>query len=100
MQGVQGRRFAAGAALLCALCLPCAGAQAGWIKEGATADDLKRDQLECERKARADTAFNSPQPGRGAGMSSGPRATNTMARENQSFRLCMKSRGYAEESAK
>ena len=89
------RAFAATAGLLCLL---CASAQAEWVKEGAAAEDLKRDQSECERKASADTSFN--QPRRGAGAGSGPRVSNTMAREDQSFRLCMKSRGYAEPSDK
>jgi hypothetical protein len=88
------------AAILGLMCLFCVSAQAMWVKEGATAEDLKRDQSECERKARADTAFNSPQPMRGAGAFSGPRASNTMVKEDQSFRLCMKSRGYAESSDK
>lgn len=78
--------------------LCCASAQAMWVREGATAEDLKRDQSECERKASADTSFN--QQRRGAGASSGPGVANTMAREDQSFRLCMKSRGYAESSDK
>jgi hypothetical protein len=76
----------------------CVSAHAQWVKEGATAEDLKRDQSECERKASADTSFN--QPRRGAGSGTGPRVSNTMAREDQSFRLCMKSRGYAEPSDK
>jgi len=78
--------------------LSCVSAHAEWVKEGATAEDLKRDQSECERKASADTSFN--QPRRGAGSGTGPRVSNTMAREDQSFRLCMKSRGYAEPSDK
>ena len=86
------------AAILGLLCLFCVSAQAAWVKEGATAEDLKRDQSECERKASADTSFN--QPRRGAGAGGGPRVANTMARENQSFNLCMKSRGYAESSDK
>jgi len=86
--------------ILGVLCLFCVGAQAAWVKEGATAEDLKRDQSECERKARADTAFNSPQPMRGAGALSGARAGNTMAKEDQALRLCMKSRGYADPSDK
>ena len=45
--------------------LSCVSAHAMWVKEGATAEDLKRDQSECERKASADTSFN--QPRRGAG---------------------------------
>ena len=89
------RAFAATAGLLCLL---CASAQAEWVKEGAAAEDLKRDQSECERKAAADTSFN--QPRRGAGAQSGPRVANTMTRENQSFRLCMKSRGYVDPSDK
>jgi hypothetical protein len=88
------------APILFVLGLFCAGAQAAWVKEGATAEDLKRDQSECERKARADTAFNSPQPMRGAGPLSGTRSANNMAKEDQSFRLCMKSRGYADSSGK
>ena len=80
------------------LCFLCGSAQGAWIKEGATAEDLKRDQSECERKARADTSFS--QPSRGPGASSGPRVANTMTRENQSFRLCMKSRDYVESSDK
>ena len=86
-----------GAALVLGL-LWCASAHAEWVKESSTAEDLKRDQSECERKASADTSFN--QPRRGAGASSGPRVSNTMAREGQSFRLCMKSRGYADSSDK
>jgi len=86
------------AAIMGILCLSCVSAHAMWTKEGATAEDLKRDQSECERKASADTSFN--QPRRGAGAGSGPRVSNTMAREDQSFRLCMKSRGYAESSDK
>ena len=78
--------------------LSCVSAHAEWVKEGATAEDLKRDQSECERKASADTSFN--QPPRGAGSGTGPRVSNTMAREDQSFRLCMKSRGYAESPDK
>ena len=88
------------ALIAAALCLFCVSAQAAWVKEGATAEDLKRDQSECERKARADTSFNSPQPSRGAGAFSGPRASNTMVRESQSLRLCMKSKGYADTSDK
>jgi hypothetical protein len=86
------------AAILGLLCLFAGGAQAEWLKDGATAEDLKRDQSECERKASADTSFN--QQRRGAGAGSGPRVSNTMAREGQSFRLCMKSRGYADPSDK
>ena len=82
------------------LFLLCGSAQAVWVKEGATADDIKRDQSECERKARADTAYNSPQPMRGAGQFGGARTTNNMAKENQASRLCMKSKGYAESSDK
>ncbi len=82
------------------LCLFCASAHAAWLKEGASAEDLKRDQSECERKARADTAFNSPQPMRGAGPLSGTRGANTMAKEDQAFRLCMKSRDYTETTGK
>ena len=88
------------ASILGVLCLFCVGAHAEWLKEGATAKDLQRDQSECERKARADTSFNSPPPGRGAGAFSGTRAANTMVKENQSFRLCMKSMGYAETPGK
>ena len=86
------------AMILALLCLFSLGARGEWLKEGATADDLKRDQSECERKASADTSFN--QPRRGAGAGSGPRVSNTMAREGQSFRLCMKSRGYVDPSDK
>jgi hypothetical protein len=86
------------AAILGMLCLFSVSADAEWVKEGSTAEDLKRDQSECERKASADTSFN--QPRRGAGAGSGPRVANTMTRENQSFRLCMKSRGYADPSDK
>ena len=86
------------AAILGLLCLFCVSVHAAWVKDGATAEDLKRDQSECERKASADTSFN--QPRRGAGASSGPRVANTMAREGQSFRLCMKSRGYVDPSDK
>ena len=78
--------------------LSCVSAHAEWVKEGATAEDLKRDQSKCERKASADTSFN--QPRRGASSGTGPLVSNTMAREDQSFRLCMKSRGYAESSDK
>jgi hypothetical protein len=67
-----------------------------WVKEGATGDDLKRDQSECEQKARADAVFYNPQPLRGAGRLSGVQPTDTMKRESQAFWLCMKSRGYAE----
>ena len=82
------------------LLMLCGGAQAQWVKEGASAEDLKRDQSECERKARADTSFNSPPPMRGSGAFSGARTTNTMAKESQAFRLCMKSRGYADPADK
>ena len=37
---------------------------------------------------------------RGAGPMSGQRAGNRMVRENQAFRLCMKSKGYAESPGK
>jgi len=86
------------AAILGLLCCFCLSAHAEWVKQGATAEDLKRDQSECERKASADTAFSQPRRGPGAG--SGPRVANTMTRENQSFRLCMKSRDYADSSEK
>jgi hypothetical protein len=86
------------AAILGLACLFCGSAHGMWVKEGATAEDLKRDQSECERKASADTSFS--QPRRGAGAGSGPRVANTMTRENQSFRLCMKSRGYVDPSDK
>jgi hypothetical protein len=86
------------AAILGMLCLSCVSAHAEWVKEGSATEDLKRDQSECERKASADTSFN--QPRRGASAGTGPRVSNTMAREDQSFRLCMKSRGYAEFSDK
>ena len=83
------------AAMTVLLILLCGSAQAMWAKEGATAADIKRDQSECERKARADTAFNSPNPMQGSGPFSGARSANTMAKENQAFQLCMKSKGYA-----
>ena len=86
------------AAILGLLGFFCGSAQGMWVKEGATAEDLKRDQSECERKASADTSFS--QPRRGAGAGSGPRVANTMVGEDQSFRLCMKSRGYADSSDK
>jgi len=82
------------------LFLLCGSAQAQWAKAGATADDLKRDQSECERKARADTSFNSPPPMRGSGAFSGARTSNTMVKESQAFRLCMKSKGYADPADK
>jgi hypothetical protein len=82
------------------LFLLCGSAQAEWVKQGATADDIKRDQSECDLKARADTSFNGPQPMRGAGQFSGARSANNMVRENQSSRLCMKSKGYADPAEK
>ena len=88
------------ALILVTLCLSFAGAQAAWVKDGASAEDLKRDQSACERKARADTSFNSPQPARRAGAMSGQGASNTMVKENNSFRLCMKSLGYADPTDK
>jgi hypothetical protein len=88
------------AAILFLLCLCCASAQAAWVKDGATAKDLKRDQSECERKARADTAFYNPPPMGGAGVRSSQRGANNAAKEMQAFGLCMKSRGYAESSDK
>ena len=82
------------------LFLLCGSAQAEWVKGGATADDIKRDHSECERKARADTAFYSPQPMRGAGQFGGARTANNTARELQALRMCMKSKGYADSSDK
>mgnify|MGYP001388057991 CR=1 FL=1 len=82
------------------LVLLCGSAQAAWVKEGATADDIKRDQSECDFKAKSDTSFNRPPPMRGAGPMSGARGANNMVREGQSSQLCMKAKGYAESSDK
>ena len=59
--------------------LLCGSAQAQWVKDGATADDIKRDQSNCDRKARADVSFQGPQPMRGAGAFAGARTANNMA---------------------
>jgi hypothetical protein len=74
------------AAIVGMLFLSCGSAHAEWVKEGSTTEDLKRDQSECERKASADKSFN--QPRRGAGAGTGPRVSNTMAREETSPSAC------------
>lgn len=73
----------------------CAGAHAGWVKEGASPDDLKRDQSQCERKASSSAEFARVSPGSPGTRAGGTlRGANTMARENQYFQLCMREKAY------
>ena len=76
-------------------------AEAAWEKVGATAEQLKKDQSQCEMRARSDADFGridpSP-PGTRAGASM--RGANTMQRESRSFEFCMRERGYEWGDAK
>ena len=91
------RRAALIAGLLLAL---CGNSQAAWVKDGAGEEDIRRDQSECERTARADTAYQFPRASGGAGPLAGARSAGIMAREAQSAELCMRSKGYKQTPEK
>ena len=74
---------------------------AGWERQGATPEQLKKDQSQCDVRARSDAEFGRFDP---SGPSTRPGATlrgaNNMQREARSFDLCMRERGYEWVDAK
>ena len=96
------RRRPLRAALLAALASSVAAtAGAAWQKEGATSEQAKKDQSQCEIKARSDSEFGRFDPS-GPGTRAGAtlRGGNNMVRENRNFELCMRERGYEWVDAK
>ena len=78
-----------------------ATASAAWQKDGATPEQSKKDQSQCEIRARSDSEFGRFDPS-GPGTRAGAtlRGSNNMVRENRSFELCMRERGYEWVDAK
>ena len=78
-----------------------ATAYAAWQKEGATAEEAKKDQSQCEIRARSDSEFGRFDPS-GPGTRAGAtlRGANDVVREGRSFELCMRERGYEWVDAK
>ena len=75
--------------------LPGAAADAAWEKAGATPEQLKKDQSQCEVRARSDADFGRIDPGPpGTRAGASMRGANTMVRESRNFELCMRERGY------
>ena len=70
-------------------------AHAAWQKPGASPEQLKKDQSQCEIRARSDADFGRIDPtGPRTGAGSSLRGANTMARESRNFEMCMRERGY------
>ena len=76
-------------------------AYAGWEKSGATPEQLKKDQSQCEMRARSDADFSRIDPGPpGTRAGATLRGANTMAQQTRYFELCMRERGYEWVDAK
>ena len=72
-----------------------ATANAAWHKGDATPEQLKRDQSQCEMRARSDADFGRIDPGSpGTRAGASLRSTSTMVRESRAFEFCMRERGY------
>ena len=83
-------------ALLAALAaLAGTAASAAWQKEGAAPEQAKKDQSQCEMRARADADFNRIDPTPPGTRAGGTlRGANSMAQQTRYFELCMRERGY------
>jgi hypothetical protein len=68
---------------------------ADWRKPGASPEQSKKDQSQCELRARSDADVGRIDPsGPGTRAGASLRGANTMAKENRSFEMCMRERGY------
>ena len=72
-----------------------ASAHADWQKAGVTPEQLKKDQSQCEIRARSEAQFDRIDPS-GPGTRAGAtlRGTGTAQRETRNFEFCMRERGY------
>ena len=68
---------------------------ATWQKPGATSEQLKKDQSQCEIRAHSEAQFDRIDPS-GPGTRAGAtlRGTSTAQRETRNFEFCMRERGY------